>query len=138
MRALAVTALVLVLAPTASAKLVPRFDRGTAAVGDRVTVELGYTEPYAAPLEVFLVRTRDEPSVGSRSDGRLVLVGRLRRDRSGNMPITVSFTVRVAPGRYTVAVWFRGTATHRWHNATVGLWRGAGSRLVLRVVPRRS
>jgi hypothetical protein len=128
----------LVLAPAAAAKLVPRFDRSMAAVGDRVAVELGHTDSYAPPLEVYLVRTRDEPLVRSRSDRRLVLVGRLRRGPGGNMPSRVSFVVTVPPGQYTVSVWFRGYATGRWANATEGLWRdgGIGPGLVLRVRPR--
>jgi hypothetical protein len=125
----------LLLAPDANAKLVPRFDRPAAVVGARVALELGYTEPYCAPLDVFLVRTRDEPLVRSRADPRLLLVRRLRRDAAGRMPSRVSFVVTVPPGRYTVAVWFRGSATGRWANATAGLWRGGstGAGLVLRV-----
>jgi hypothetical protein len=135
---LAALVVALVLAPTASAKLVPRFDRDTAATGERVRVELGYTESYLAPLEVFLVRTRDEASIRSRLDPRLTLVRRVRRDRHGNMPSSFSFVVRVTPGRYTLAVWFRGTATHTWANATAGLRRDPALRrtMVLRVVAR--
>jgi hypothetical protein len=132
-RAAAVLVAVLGIAPAAEAKLVPRFDPLVAARGERVTVDLGYTEPYRAPLEVFLVRTRDEPHVRSRADRRLSLVGRLRRDGSGSLPSSISFVARVRPGSYTLAVWFRGTATGRWHNATAGRWRGE-PRLVLRVV----
>lgn len=131
-RLAAVALAALVVAPSAAAKLVPQFDRAVAVEGARVTVDLQYVQPYVAlaPVEVFLVRTCDEPFVQARPDGRLVRVGRLPRDDWGVRPSRVSFVVAVPPGRYTLAVWWRG------RNVTAGLWRDAraGRRLLLDVV----
>jgi hypothetical protein len=130
---LAVAVLALVVAPAANAKLNPRFARTVAEAGERVTVELGYVDAYLPPLEVSLVRIRDEPFVRSRRDRRLVPVGLLPRDQEGPGLGRLSFVASVPPGRYTLAVWFRGTETGRWQNATSGLWRGS-RRIVVRVV----
>jgi hypothetical protein len=130
----AVVLIALAIAPAADAKLVPAFDRAVAARGDRVAVELGYgVDAYRPPLEVSLVRVDDEPYVRGRSDRRLVRIGMLPRDATGIGAGRLTFLVTVPPGRYTLAVWFRGYGAPRWRNATAGLWRGRRG-AVLRVV----
>ena len=126
-----------VMASTAEAKATPRFTKQIAAPGERVGVvfERGI-ENYLAPLEVYLVATKDEPFIRVRSDRRLTRVGTLGRRGEILRPATVVFRVpRVEHGSYTLAVFFVGSATGRWANAVPGLWRDSqlGPRLVLRV-----
>jgi hypothetical protein len=130
----------LVAVSAASAKAVPTFSTSVAAPGDPVTVDFGRGATYyLAPLEVYLVRIAVEPKISGRRDPRLHLVGRLG---TVNKPIAATklrFRVpRLAPGRYTLAVWFKGTATNQWHNLAEGLWRDTTlkDRLVLRIVRR--
>jgi len=141
LRALALVVVVaLVAVSAASAKAVPRLSTSVAVPGDLVTVDFGAgATHYLAPLEVYLVRIKVEPKITGRSDPRLHLVGKLGRV---NEPITATklrFRVpRVAPGRYTLAVWLKGTETNRWHNLAEGLWRDATlrDRLILRIARR--
>lgn len=135
---LGIVAVALVAVSAASAKAVPRLSTTVAAPGDPVTVDFGRgATHYLAPLEVYLVRIAVEPEITGRRDPRLHLVGKLG---SVNKPITATklrFRVpHLAPGRYTLAVWFKGTATNRWHNLAAGLWRDATlrGRAVLRIV----
>lgn len=137
---LGIVVVALVAVSAASAKAVPRFSTTVAAPGDPVTVDFGRGATYyLAPLEIYLVRIAIEPEITGRRDPRLHLVGKLG---SVNKPITATklrFRVpRLALGRYTLAVWFKGTATNRWHNLAEGLWRDATSRdrLILRITRR--
>lgn len=139
MRLITLVAFVLLaLSTAAEAKLLPGLDKRVAAPGEKVTLELGAgVEHFLAPLEVYLVSTRSEPTLTGRSDSRLRLVGRLGARGQTIRARTLVFRVpRVPPGAYTVAVYFRGTATGRWGNLAEGLWRDGGPRrspLVLRV-----
>jgi hypothetical protein len=130
----------LVAVPGASAKAVPRLSTTVAAPGDPVTVDFGRGATYyLAPLEVYLVRIRDEPKITGRSDPRLRLVGKLGRINQPIKATKLRFRVpRIPTGKYTLAVWFKGTATNRWHNLAEGLWRDATlkGRIVLRIVRR--
>ena len=133
-----VTFVLLALSAAAEAKLLPGLDKRTAAPGEEVTLELGAgVEHFLAPLEVYLVSTRAEPTLAGRSDSRLRFVGRLGTRGKTIRERTLGFRVpRVSPGSYTVAVYVRGTATGRWGNLAEGLWRDGGPRrspLVLRV-----
>ena len=131
----------LVGAPSVEAKLIPTLDKRLAAPGDKVVVEFGAgIEHYLAPLEVYLVSSRAEPTLTGRRDSRLRLVGRL--GVRGRTILSHRLTFRVPPlpaGRYTLAVYFRGTATGRWHNLLEGLSQDASFRdgLMLRIVRRR-
>jgi hypothetical protein len=124
----------LAVAPAAEAKLVPRMNMQVAAPGMSVTVDFGsgtahYLEEYYAPLEISLLPVRTALAITGRGDAlrhddlRLRHVGQLGR---GGKPIVTShltFRVpRLAPGRYALAVFFRGTATGRWTNITAGWW----------------
>ncbi len=130
----------LVAVSAASAKAVPRLSKTVAAPGDLVSVDFGRgATHYLAPLEVDLVRITDEPQITGRSDPRLRLLGKLGRVSEPITTTKLRFRVpRVAAGRYTLAVWFKGTETHRWHNLAEGLWRDAAfkDRAILRVVRR--
>jgi hypothetical protein len=141
LRALAgIVVVALVAVSAASAKAVPRLSKTVAAPGDLVTVHFGRgATQYLAPLEVYLVRISVDPKITGRSDPRLRLVGKLGRIGEPIEATTLSFHVpRVAAGRYTLAVWFKGTETHRWHNLALGLWRDATfkDRAILRVTRR--
>ena len=126
----------LAAAPASEAKLIPKLDRRVAAPGETVVVKFGPgVERFLAPLEVYLVSTAAEPTLTGRRDPRLRLVGRVgSRDRitSHTLPFRVP---PLPPGRYTLAVYFRGAATGRWHNLAEGLWRDPGFRdgLLIRI-----
>jgi hypothetical protein len=128
----------LVVAPVAGAKAVPRLSTTVAAPGDLVTVAFGRGATYyLAPLEVSLVRTDVEPQITGRTDPRLRRVGKLGTAGKPIRATRLRFRVpRVASGTYTLAVWFKGTQTHRWHNLAAGLWRDATFKngVILRVV----
>ena len=127
----------LVAATSADAKIIPRLDKRVAARGQRVVVNFGEgAGAYLAPLEVYLVRTAVEPRVTRRTDSRLRFVGRLGRNGNPIVVNRMSFRVPHLPaGEYTLAVWFKGSETGRWHNLSEGLWRDAtfGPRLRLRI-----
>jgi hypothetical protein len=122
----------------ANAKAVPRLSKTVAAPGDALAVEFGPgARYYLAPLEVYLVRTVVEPKITGRDDRRLRLVGKLGRVGEPIEITRLAFRVpRVPAGKYTLAVWFKGTVTGRWNNLAQGLWRDATLRdgLLLRVV----
>jgi len=124
------------------AKLIPTLDKRVAAPDETVVVEFGAgVERFLAPLEVFLVPTVVEPTLSGRGDGRLRLVGRV--GTRGNTIRSRRLVFRVPPlptGKYTLAVYFRGTSTGRWANLAEGLWRDASfrDRLVIRIVRPRS
>jgi hypothetical protein len=126
---------------TTEAKLIPKLDKRAAAPGETVGVDFGRgVEHYLAPLEVYLVRTGAEPKVTGRDDPRLSLVGWLGTRGWTISKSRLTFRVPSLPsGRYTLAVFFRGTATGRWHNLTEGLFRDASfrDRLVIRIVRRQ-
>ena len=126
-----------VTAPAADAKATPHFTKQVAAPGERVGVVFDRgIESYLAPLEVYLVSTKDEPFIRGRGDRRLTRVGTLGRRGMILRPATLVFRVpEMAHGSYTLAVFFVGSATGRWANAVPGLWRDSqlGPRLVLRV-----
>ncbi len=128
--------------PAAEAKVVPRLDKTLAAPGDQVVIQFGSgVSQYLAPLEVDLVRTAVEPTITGRNDRRLRSVGRL--GRAGEMITQTRLRFRVpslSAGRYTLAVWFKGTVTNRWNNLAQGLWRDPTfrDRLLLRIVRRPS
>ena len=135
----AVVALVIVSA--ASAKAVPRLSDTVASPGDVIAVEFGPgARYYLAPLEVYLVRTRVESKVTGRHDRRLRLVGTLGRAGERIDKTRLVFRVpRVPVGSYTLAVWFKGTATGQWNNLVQGLWRDPNLRdkILLKIVRRR-
>ena len=137
--AVAVVALVIVSA--ASAKAVPRLSKTVASPGDLIAVEFGPgARYYLAPLEVYLVRTTVESKITGRHDRRLRLVGKLGRAGEGIDRTRLMFRVpRVPVGSYTLAVWFKGTATGRWNNLAQGLWRDPNLRekVILKIVRRR-
>lgn len=132
---LAVSALVGVTA--ADAKIIPTLTTRVAAPGQRVVVNFGEgASAYLAPVEVYLVRTAVEPRATHRTDARLQFVGRLGRKGELIAANRLSFRVpRLPAGEYTLAVWFQGSETGRWHNLASGLWRDAtlGPRLRLRI-----
>ena len=91
---------------------------------------------YLGPFEVDLVRTAVEPRVTRRTDVRLHPVGRIGKTGVSIATTRLSFRVpRLPVGEYTLAVWFKGSETGRWHNLASGLWRDAtfGPRLRLRI-----
>lgn len=126
-----------VAAPAAEAKIIPSLSTRVAAPGQRVVVNFGEgARAFLAPLEVHLVRTAVEPRVTRRTDARLHFVGRLGKTGEVITTTRLGFRVpRLPAGEYTLAVWFKGSATGRWHNLASGLWRDAsiGPRLRLRV-----
>jgi hypothetical protein len=138
---IAVVALVvLVVVPAANAKAVPRLSKTVASPGDMIAVAFGRGATYyLAPLEVYLVRTDVEPTISGRHDRRLRLVGKLGKVGEAIEKTRLTFRVpRVPAGTYTLAVWFKGTVTGRWHNLAEGLWRDANLKdgLILKVVRR--
>jgi hypothetical protein len=136
-----VAVVALVVIPAANAKAVPRLSKTVASPGDVIAVEFGRGATYyLAPLEVYLVRTAVEPTISGRHDRRLRLVGKLGKAGQPIEKTRLTFRVpRLAVGTYTLAVWFKGTVTGRWHNLAAGLWRDANLRagLILRVVRPR-
>jgi hypothetical protein len=124
----------------AGAKAVPRLSKTVAAPGELVTVDFGPgATHYLAPLEVYLVRVSVEPEITGRHDPRLRLVGKLGRVHEPIRATKLRFRVpRIAAGRYTLAAWFEGTETYRWHNLAEGLWRDATFKdhAILRIVRR--
>jgi poly-gamma-glutamate synthesis protein (capsule biosynthesis protein) len=123
-----------IAAAAAEAKLVPRLDRSSAAVGERVTVRLSPTSGYALPVYLDLLPADAAAEVGSRRDPRVVALVTIRKRTYAET--RASFTVPdVAPGSYVLALWFKGFATHRWSNALAGLVDDAtfGPGITLRV-----
>jgi hypothetical protein len=135
-----IAAVALVAVSAANAKAVPRLSKTVASPGDLIAVEFGRGATYyLAPLEVYLVRTTAEPTISGRHDRRLRLVGKLGRAGEPIDRTRLRFRVpRVPIGTYTLAVWFRGTATGRWHNLAQGLWRDPNLKddLILKIVRR--
>jgi hypothetical protein len=135
-----IVAMALVAVPAVSAKAIPRLSTKVAAPGNLVTVDFGRgATSYLAPLEVYLVRTSVESQITGRKDRRLRPVGKLGKLGQPIEATRLRFRVPHIPtGRYTLAVWFKGTQTHRWHNLAEGLWRAAipKDRLVLQVARR--
>ncbi len=123
--------------PAADAKLIPALSTRFAAPGQRVVVNFGEGAMlYLGPFEVDLVRTAVEPRVTRRTDVRLHRVGRLGTAGVAIAATRLGFRVpRLPAGEYTLAVWFKGSETGRWHNLAGGLWRDAtfGPRLRLRI-----
>lgn len=130
----------LVVVSAAAAKAVPQLSKTVAFPGDVLAVEFGRGATYyLAPLEVYLVRTAVEPTITGRRDRRLRLVGKLGRAGEPIAKTRLAFRVpRVAAGTYTLAVWFKGSVTGRWHNLADGLWRDASLKhgLILKIVRR--
>src|SRR5436305_9805960 len=109
---LLVIAVALVTAASASAKMVPRFDRATATPGTWVRVFVPDAKYYRLPLRFYLIPAR----------GKVTRTPIATFTRAGR----VAFTFRVPnvkPGRYTVETWFRGTITGAWNHYTAA---GAG------------
>ena len=135
--ALLLAASALAAVPAADAKLIPKLSTRVAAPGERVVVNFGAGAMlYLGPFEVDLVRPAVEPRVTRRTDVRLHRVGRLGKRGVGIPTTRLSFRVpRLPVGEYTLAVWFPGSETGRWHNLASGLWRDAtfGPRLRLRI-----
>ena len=134
----AIATMALMAAATASAKAVPTLSKTVAAAGDLVAVQFGPgARYYLAPLKIYLVRTTVEPMITGRHDRRLRLVGKLGRAGEPIEKTRLAFRVpRVPVGTYTLAVWFKGTTTGRWHNLAQGLWRDGNLKddLILKVV----
>lgn len=130
----------LAVVATANAKAVPRLSKTVASPGDVLAVEFGHGATYyLAPLEVYLVRTAVERMIRGRHDPRLHLIGKLGKAGEPIEKTRLMFRVpNVRAGTYTLAVWFKGTVTGRWHNLAEGLWRDANLKdgLILKVLRR--
>ena len=137
MRARLVVAAILVVvaaAPVAEAKITPKMNKRVAAPGERVTVDFtSDVTHYLAPFYVTLVPVRAAATLRGRTDRRQTMVGRLGTEGEPMSKSKMIFRVPSLPtGSYALAVWFKGSATHRWHNLVEGRWRPS---LVLRILP---
>jgi hypothetical protein len=128
MRIRLIVALVLVAiaaAPVANGKITPKMNKRVAVPGERVTVDFtSDVEHYLAPFYVTLVPVTAAPTLRGRGDRRQTLVGRLGTKGERMLTSKLTFRVPALPaGRYALAVWFKGSATRRWHNLVEGRWR---------------
>ena len=119
-------------APAAEGKITPKMNKRVAAPGERVTVDFtSDVMHYLAPFYVALVPVKAAPTLRGRNDRRQTVVGKLGTEGEQMSNSKLSFRVPALPaGRYALAVWFKGSATRRWHNLVEGRWRPS---LVLRV-----
>jgi hypothetical protein len=128
MRVRLIVAVVLVAiaaVPVADGKITPKMSKRVAAPGERVTVDFtSDVVHYLAPFYVTLVPVKAAPTLRGRNDRRQTLVGRLGTEGERMLNSKLSFPVPALPtGRYALAVWFKGSATRRWHNLVEGRWR---------------